>query len=251
VIRKIFMPIKLMTLNIEGDRHLDRFLPVVHTINPDVICLQEVFEVNLERIATELQMTTVKFVPTVIAQQKNQYHISPLGNWGVAIMTKLAVTDWQVERYSGFRDLKVFQLPNDDVRTIIIGHFSDGAAEYRIATTHFTWTPDGEVTDAQRQDFDRLKPILQRYPELILCGDFNSPRSKEMFGLFETLFKDNLPSEVMTTIDSSLHYAGHLNLQLVVDTIFSTPEYKVTDVQVVSGLSDHKGIVGMVERVVG
>lgn len=243
------MPIKLLTLNIEGDRHLDRFLPVVKKLNPDVLCLQEVFEVNLDRIARELQMTTVKFVPTVIAQGENKYRVNPLGNWGIVIMTKLAVKDWQVDRYSSFTDLKVFQLPNDDIRTIIIGTFSDGLIEYKIATTHFTWTPDGEITDVQRQDFARLEPILKRNPELVLCGDFNSPRGKEMFSLFETHFKDNLPREVLTTIDNSLHYAGHLNLQLAVDTIFSTPEYNLSDVQVISGISDHMGVVGVVEKI--
>jgi hypothetical protein len=38
-------------------------------------------------------------------------------------------------------------------------------------------------------------------------------------------------------------------LELVVDTVFSTPEYRVVDIRVLEGISDHKGILALVERV--
>lgn len=57
---------------------------------------------------------------------------------------------------------------------------------------------------------------------------------------------DHLPRNVTTTLDDRFHYAG--SLDLVVDTIFSTKEYRAADVQVLEGYSDHKGILAFIER---
>ncbi|MDQ5951411.1 MAG: hypothetical protein QG639_692, partial [Patescibacteria group bacterium] len=130
----------------------------------------------------------------------------------------------------------------------IVATVSEGGEEYRIATTHFTWSPAGNTTDAQREDFARLKAILLQYKDLVLCGDFNAPRGREMFSSFESLYKDNVPKEVTTTIDKDLHYAGDKNLQLVVDSIFTTPHYQVSEVKMLSGVSDHLGIFGVLSK---
>ncbi|HEY5810705.1 MAG TPA: endonuclease/exonuclease/phosphatase family protein, partial [Povalibacter sp.] len=94
----------------------------------------------------------------------------------------------------------------------------------------------------------RLKRALAAYPDYVLCGDFNAPRGRPLFSLFtdELGLTDHLPPTVTTTIDPQLHRAGAL--QLVVDTIFSTPHYQVEDVQVLEGISDHKGILATLRR---
>lgn len=242
------MPIKLVTLNIEGDKHINRFLPQLKKISPDVICFQEMFEADSEMIARELDMTQYKYVPTVKVEKENKYGISPRGNWGVCLMTKLTVKRWDVFHYSDFTEQKSFHEPNDVVRSVIVSILSYGENEYRVATTHFTWSPGGEATDLQRQDFARLKDVLNQYEDMVLCGDFNAPRGREIFNLFETLYHDSVPQEITTTIDPTLHYAGDLNLQLVVDTIFTSTHYQVSKVQVLKSLSDHYGIYGEVQR---
>lgn len=242
------MSIKLITLNVEGDKHIHRFLPVLKDLNPDVVCFQELFEVDAPFIANELGMVTSKYVPTMSISQENKYGFNLKGNWGIGIMTKLEVKESQVFQYGPFSELKVFQQPNDDIRSVIISTLSDGKNDYRIATTHFTWSPAGNITDAQREDFVRLKAILIQYEDLVLCGDFNAPRGREMFSLFEGLYKDNVPKEITTTIDKNLHYAGDKNLQLVVDSIFTTPHYQVKNVQVLNGVSDHMGIYGEIVK---
>lgn len=69
-----------------------------------------------------------------------------------------------------------------------------------------------------------------------------------MFARFEGELDltDHLPLGITTTIDARFHYAG--DLQLVVDTIFATSSYAVQDVQVLEGISDHKGILATIER---
>jgi hypothetical protein len=69
-----------------------------------------------------------------------------------------------------------------------------------------------------------------------------------MFAKFEDELGliDHLPANVTSTLDPQFHRAK--GLEYVVDTIFSTPEYEVTEVRVLNGISDHKGIVARVER---
>ncbi len=118
---------------------------------------------------------------------------------------------------------------------------------YRIGVTHFTWSTNGDITDEQRADFARLKRVLSEFPDYLLCGDFNAPRGREMFAIFqdELGLEDHLPPHVRSTLDPVLHRVGHL--QLAVDTIFATPEYRVTGVEVLEGVSDHKALLATVE----
>jgi endonuclease/exonuclease/phosphatase family metal-dependent hydrolase len=115
---------------------------------------------------------------------------------------------------------------------------------FRVATTHFTWTPDGSADDYQRADVKKLLAILGGMGEFVLTGDFNAPRGGEIFGTLAEKYKDNVPSHYTTSIDGALHRAGPL--ELMVDGIFSTPGYAVSDVELVAGVSDHKAIVATV-----
>lgn len=241
------MAIDVVTLNIEADKHIARWLPVVKALAPQVLCLQELFEVDCEKIGKTLGMHWV-YAPTALMEKENNYRMPLKGKWGVGLFSMFPLENVIIEYYSEDSQLRVFQEPNDPRRAVIIADVVDGEKRYRIATTHFTWSPRGETTDLQRQDFARLQPILNRYQDLILCGDFNAPRGRELFSLFEAHYKDNVPKDITTTIDPSLHYAGDQNLQLVVDTIFTTPEYLVKDCKVLEGLSDHKGVWAKIEK---
>lgn len=56
------------------------------------------------------------------------------------------------------------------------------------------------------------------------------------------------PPEITTTIDSATHYSGK-KLELVVDNIFTTPEYRVNNIRVITGVSDHCAVSGEVEKI--
>lgn len=88
----------------------------------------------------------------------------------------------------------------------------------------------------------RLLLDLLKGEEIVIAGDFNIPRGNEMYQKLQTHFRDNIPTEVESTVDPILHYANKDisgTLKLVVDYIWSTPKYKVENVRVVSGVSDH------------
>ncbi|MCA9369096.1 endonuclease/exonuclease/phosphatase family protein [Candidatus Woesebacteria bacterium] len=238
------MPLSVLTLNIEGDRHLETFIPEVATRNVDIVCLQEVFEADLPEIAIRLGFfpSQYAFLGMSLMNTENQYHISPRGPWGIAMFTSLAHADFQNIYYKGEGMLPEFTTPNSVDRGLLYTTvYGDDDQELPIATTHFTWTGDGQPSPEQERDFASLAEKVATLPPHVLCGDFNAPRGRETFRKFETLYTDPLPAEVTTTLDKNLHYTGK-DLQLVVDTAFYQEPLQVEVVEVIEGISDHKGI---------
>lgn len=236
------MAVSIATLNIEGHHHLDRFLPVLRNQHLDVVCLQEVFASDVEQIAKVLEMESM-FVPIMRVETENKYNISPLGEWGVALFTTLPHSEFVTERYRGTGSMvPVFsENPNDPWRVLLSTTVEKGTQKVTVATTHFTWSKEGITSDEQRQDFAELKKLTDAYKELVLCGDFNAPRGRELWSLFAQDFTDGLPPEITSTLDPLLHYAAPLDL--VVDGFF-VRGYQCGQVQVFPGVSDHLAIVG-------
>lgn len=231
--------LKMVSLNIEGNRHLKACLPFLVAQGADVVCLQEVFGVDILEIAGMLGME-YHFVPTMHISASNKYNIPTRGDWGVALLTKVPHTPFEHHFYKGAGTVPDFVEPNSGDRVIVITQVRKGQEKYHVATTHFTWSGNGEVTSEQLQDFGSFAEVVKKLPPHVMCGDFNSPRGGEMFSRFLELYKDALPATVSTTIDGSLHYAG--NLELVVDTFFYQAPLQAKVTLVSEGVSDHKAL---------
>ena len=235
--------LSVVTLNIEGNRHFERWIPVISGTAPDVLCLQEVFECDLEFLGGALgyRVEDIGFLPMTTVSQETKYNIPLRGTWGIAMFSKVPHTPYEKIYYNGSGTTPVFSAPNSVDRGLLWSvHTTPTGASIPLATTHFTWTAKGEASTEQHTDFLALKQRVATLPPHILCGDFNSPRGGELFAKFETLYTDGLPADITTTIDGSLHYAG--NLELVVDTVFYQPPLKPVVQEVLAGVSDHKGI---------
>lgn len=243
------MPLKLLTLNIEHDRHLDRVMQTIATHLPDIVCLQEVFEKDCAKLAA-VGDYHVKYAISTLMPEGEAGNTSPR-SWGVAMLTRVPVRHQTVAYYDDDPRIRIFKGPMDPRHMVVTTELQHDGRLYRFGTTHFTWSMAGATTAEQLADFGRLKQVLQPYPDYVLCGDFNAPRGGELSAKFidELGLIDHLPANVTTTIDPQFHCAGAL--ELAVDTIFSTPEYSVTEVQVLEGISDHKGILASVARVRG
>ena len=240
------MALKLLSLNIEYDRHLDEVTQTIAAHLPDIVCLQEVFEKDCVKLAAAGGYQ-VKFAISTLMPEGGEGNTSPR-SWGLAVLTRVPVHNQTVAYYADDPRIRIYKERNDPRRVLLMTELQHEGRSYKIGTIHFTWSMAGEATDEQRADFVRLKQVLMPYPDYVLCGDFNSPRGGEMFAKFtdELGLVDHLPPHVTTTIDPKHHYAGAL--ELVVDTIFSTPDYRATDIQVLEGISDHKGILARIER---
>lgn len=235
--------IKLISLNIEGSKHLDLVIPFLQKSEADIICLQEVLEKDVAQLTMNIRGTS-HYTRMSIDTDKN-----PLErDFGLLIITKDA-HKLRGEHIYLNTEKQEFEniIENGYVNRILsVVEISTGGERFTIGTTHFTWSRDGEADNTQRRDWDNLYAQLQKYPEIVFCGDFNMPRGKEMFSQITKHYTDNIPQEVQTTLDPALHRVR--GLMYVVDGLFSTPGYAVSDVEVISGVSDHCALIGTIQR---
>ena len=232
--------IKLISLNIEGHKHLDRVIPFFKKQKADVICLQEVFKNDLPFIEKSLQMKTV-FIPLWRVRQTTDYQP---GNdlFGLAILSSLDLNQSQHQYYSHQPSLVPKYTGSGTYNHVLLWvTVHKNKIPFTIANTHFTWAMPKQADQIQKKDLKKLLAILKTIPQFVLCGDFNAPRGQKTFGTLASLYQDNIPSRITTTIDPQLHKAGPL--PLVVDGLFSTPHYLVKNVKVQCDLSDHCAIV--------
>lgn len=239
--------ISLVSLNIEGDKRLDAVISFLQKNNPEVVCLQEIFEKDFLTIKEKLNMTGY-FAPMTIREASGI-----AGNFtacGVAILTKLTAEKiWPPFYYFGKSGSIPYAFKNDQntVNKVLLSiTLTKNNKHFTIATTHFTWSDKGKADENQQRDMEKLLEFLVGFDELILCGDFNAPRGEEIFSRIASKYKDNIPSEYETSLDSKLHRAK--GLKFMVDGLFSTPHYQIKNVRLVEGVSDHCAIIAEASR---
>ena len=241
--------LKLISLNIEGDNHLDRVLPFLKKEQADVVCLMEVLEKDTKLFESSLQMYS-HFAPMFktdwdeTRERESRGELPPGTRQGVAILSKnpFVATEYI---YNNLIEIPKRSHPNR-TRRIVLQTTITKDEVYTIATTHFTWSPGGTVIEEQLRDAQQLIDHLNDTPELILCGDFNAPRPNAVYQLFTKRFHDNIPQDVRTTLDQHLHKVS--GLQYVVDYLFTTPAYSVKEIKIVDGVSDHMALVAQIEK---
>ncbi|MEK7155935.1 MAG: endonuclease/exonuclease/phosphatase family protein [Patescibacteria group bacterium] len=242
--------LSLVSVNVERSKHLDLVLPFLESEVPDVVCVQELSERDIPAFS-EICGHGV-FAPT---QRRVDEEGQPCT--GVAIFSRHPLKRTEVRQYvdSGYampesgRDAHTSSDPTNNA--VVIAEIQTDVL-FRIATTHFTWSPRGGVTEEQRRGMQALIEILSLYDEIILTGDFNAPRGGEIFSALASRYKDNIPLEYATSIDVTLHRAGKDRPEeladKMVDGLFTTPSYAASDVRLISGVSDHSAIVACIAK---
>jgi len=244
--------IKLVSVNIEMDKHLDRVHAFLEREKPDVICLQEVFEPDLTEFGKNLGMEVV-FGQMNLMGRGNQME-APYIPFGIGMLSSLPMGDVQRSYYQGDKESAKKYVFNGDAREdchlFLHAHIQKGNTNFTIGTTHFVWTPDGQTSELQRQDLKKLLAILENIPEMVFGGDFNAPRGGEIFDTIAKHYKDNIPQQYTTSIDANLHRLGDKlrGAPLMVDGLFTTPHYKAQNVRLESGVSDHCALTAEISR---
>jgi len=245
--------IKLVSLNIELAKHLDLVREFLEKQKPDIACLQEVYEADLEELAKELGMEAV-FGPMGL-MGRVEHTKPPFVPYGVGILSALLVETVDRVYYSGGEEQAREHIFNgtsrDDAHPVLCVDIKKGSRKFTVGTTHFTWSAGGVADNLQRKDMKNLLAILQDIPGIVLCGDFNAPRGREIFDALAQRYKDNIPLEYHTSIDVNLHRGGGKlkGESLMVDGLFTTPHYQCSNVRFVGGVSDHFAIVAEVQKV--
>lgn len=241
--------LNLIQLNVEMNRHLEPITAFLGTRKPDVACLQEVALSSVPLLEKTLGASCF-FVPMGRFRERGMEEII-----GTGILSRHPVRKSFMQYYVGsglpdaFFDGSMDSGMQRKTKSNALSWCEvekDGHA-FRIATTHLPWTANGQPDEFQHADIRNLIRLLDAQGEFVLCGDFNAPRGGEAFGLLAERFTDNIPSAFTSSLDKNLHRAGHL--KLMVDGIFSTKGYRISDVERVCGISDHCAFTGAVEKV--
>lgn len=238
-------PITLLSLNIEGDKHLHRIEPFLRERTPLVVTMQEVHE---------------SASPKLASFGNYDFHYIPMSSYvnerrkGLLIMwdKSLTCTSIATHTYHEYPDASLpreKRLSNERDRILAVVTLTDGVNVFRIATTHFIWTPDGNPDELQYIALESLLSELGKYNDehgIILTGDFNAPRGLPIFDSLAKRYKDNIPKDITTTIDQELHRVK--GITLVVDGLFTSPNYQVNNVEVINQVSDHMAILSSINK---
>lgn len=240
---------KIVSLNIEGQRHLSRVREFLMKENADVVCLMEVFEDTLPDLTVGYPY--VEFAPGYLADQDAEGVIAGERKWGELMMSHYSIEHVRKIYLGSYGET---QLPLHGVDThtpvLIVGEVVVAQKRYGVATVHGTWTKGGVVSLRQRREMGKMRSELAGW-EGVIAGDFNIPRGNAMYQELAKQWHDNIPREVETTLDPILHYANKDEvgrLKLVVDYVWSTPKYQVRNVSVKCGISDHCAVIAEVLR---
>jgi endonuclease/exonuclease/phosphatase family metal-dependent hydrolase len=240
---------KLVSLNIEKDRHYDLVLPFLTAQSADVICLQEIPESyvpTIEKLGYQVTFAPMTHFPMRHGTEKI----------GIAIASIHKPSNVVVSYY--YKDehaIPTFDQRNipDTIANVFIAANIDGV---QVATTHFTWTPNGEVPNQQQKE--RLPRLLSQLQELgshVLCGDMNIPRHhNELYPLFLKQYTDAIPTTYKSSLDRTIHRAAadpnlsKLFDRYMVDYLFTQEPFLAHNIELQFGISDHAAVVSQIEK---
>lgn len=236
------MTTKIVSLNMERHKHFDKVHDFLRKEDQDIVCLMEAAENDLR----QLQGDNYPYV--VYATNDAMPSSEGKGTTGVAVLSKKPIENPE-KFYCGEEDLAFLTEPGMGTHAPIL--ITAQIGEIQIGAIHFTWTKDGSVDDRQRKHVGILLDYLKSKGEIVVCGDFNIPRPNEMYQEIAKNYKDNIPSVITTTIDPNLHRVNQIEsgkLQYVVDYVWTSSKYEVSNLRVVEGVSDHCALVFDVEK---
>lgn len=243
---------KLVQCNVEGMRHLETVEELLKKEDPDVVCLQEANE-NHRHILESLGHQ-VSFIPEMIENRDNEMLPE-----GVMFGSK---TPYTPECVYYFKPSDELQLADMDKKRVtyrqgyICADVTIDNATYTIVTTHFTWTPQGEIPcQDQLEDMDTLLSLLKSKPAHILVGDMNFPRHHSpLYARLLERYTDEIPTEYKISLDKTFHRLGNdpekadLFTDFMVDYVFTQPPYTAHNVRLRFGVSDHAAVIAEIEK---
>jgi endonuclease/exonuclease/phosphatase family metal-dependent hydrolase len=245
---------KLVSLNIEGNKHYERIFPFFKKENPDVLCLQEVLEDDMSFLGEKLEGMKGIFYPFSYTTSKHPSYESMYGKkFGVAIFTREEPVSsgyfyyWGKEEYSSVPFEDFLQDKNKYENHVLawVTFSPPNGATYKVITAHFPVTERGESTEHQLDVLGACMLKLKELGDFALCGDFNAPRGNKTFEILAKEYKDNIPHSYMTSLDQNLHRIP--GLQFMVDGLFTTEKVRAENVALCDGVSDHMAIVATLE----
>lgn len=261
------MKLDIIHLNIERDKHLDSVFQLIKDKNPDVVCLEEAILEDIKKIALELKYEFA-FAPLFIIDEGDNKKEE-----GSAILSRFPIIEVNKYRYDDDKSndvpVRTMSKINSDSKgkrpkdrflyhsTLLSISIKCDDFPLIIATTHFPVVDhstfglsDHELDDIEnikeienaKNHLDRLVTIIRSINQpMIFTADLNNTRGEYVYNTVAHELIDIVPYTVVSTIDPKLHRCPDLNL--LVDTIMTSPNIRVDEFEIVEGVSDHKALI--------
>ena len=240
--------LKLLSVNIERDKHTERILDLIVRERPDVLCLQEILERDIPLFEGTFG-AKCDFVPMCIFPARhNKSNTDEV--YGFGMFSVLPTSRVRSAYYAENQDGVVLCDDEETTpcnRALLCADIEKDGDIYSVATTHFTWTPHGYSNARQERDLIPFLQLLAKEEKFILCGDLNAPRGMKTFETLASMYTDNIPDEYLTSLDPELHRT-HGAKQFMVDALFTTSQYHTSNVRLEFGVSDHAAIIANIEK---
>jgi len=240
---------KIVSLNIEFNRHLTRVKDFLQAEQPDVVCLQEVLEPHLALFQDATQAKFVNFAPMLHMQKHGVDDVL-----GVAIFSRRSVQAWQVHHLGGkgtgrdvFQDETVATKYTSSRFVALEAKLETSSGILPLLTTHFPVTVEGGMDEFQTGVCEKFLQLVAGYETVAACGDFNAPRGRPIFTRLATALTDNIPMHYETSLYGPFHKAAY-QLPYMVDGLFTKGQVTARDVVLKAGMSDHHAIVGHLQQ---
>lgn len=238
---------KIISLNIETNKHYVTVLPFLDHEAPDILCLQEA----PESFATELHKRGYQtcYAPMIIKKIKNEEL-----SIGILIASKHPF-DYQKNYYLKSESEVTLHNPINPEKTLALPYLmadvKTNEGYFKIATTHMIVTNDGKENVIQTQMTKELLALITKEDSHVLCGDFNIPRGHNaLYNEMTKHYTDTIPLHFKSSLDRNLHRLGNsttLNAPIfdeyMVDYIFTQPPYIASEVRLQFGVSDHAAVI--------
>lgn len=225
----------------------ENILDFIYKQRPDVVLLQEVYAGSLERIRN---VSGGHIVFSQMSRLSLTDREQDAESWGVAVGSRHHLFDTSENYYHGSRedsDTVVLNNGLQSTSSLLQAKLEVGSARFNFATTHFTWHNQVKPSNEQLEDYKKLAVLLEELPDLVLTGDFNSPRGYPIFDSIAKRYRDNIPADIETTNDTGVR--PEATWRLVIDGFFTGEHYRAENVRMVQGLSDHQGVLGEVQKI--
>lgn len=243
--------LKLISLNIEEDKHYDLVLGFLHREQPEVVCLQEVPETFLPMLIEQGYICS--FAPMFTSK-----YIAEKTLIGVAIVSKIPfvkTVNYYYQNQPAIRQNEMHKYIIGKSYACLGAHFTLHGVKYDIFTTHLPVTPHGKADEEQIIATEKMLALLAEKDSHIICGDFNIPRNiNHLYKNITKKYTDEIPLQYKSSLDQNLHRLGNQTLddpifeKYMVDYIFTQSPYKATDVRLEFGVSDHSAVVAIISK---
>lgn len=265
------MTFKILHLNVERNRHTKAVIKLLEEKKPDVVCFAEAMYEDIKTISSKLGYdfafaTRFIFKDNEKSDQEGSAILSkyPILNIGKCRyddkILKNPIThtekDWNTKdkerpknRFLEKNTLLTALIQINEKQTVTIStthfpvtdHSTPGLSDHDIKS----WQ---NIDDLEHADvyLDRLiKNIRSLIGPVVFTADLNNPRGEYVYDTIAHELVDRVPISLKSSIDPSLHRVK--GLELMIDTIMTTPDISVKSFEVIEGVSDHKAFLALLQ----